>query len=69
MTFVITTAMGCGIVYWTLKKFVDKITEQSLKKYQGKIDEELEKLKSANARVNHIMFSLKGLARCLINQK
>jgi len=52
---------GCSVLtfmkFWG-KTFVEKKVTESLKEKQHKLDVELDKLKSANARVNHIMMSL-----------
>jgi len=52
---------GCSVLafikFWG-KTFVEKKVAESLKEKQHKLDVELDKLKSANARVNHIMMSL-----------
>lgn len=52
---------GCSVVafitFWG-KTFVENRVAESLKKKQHELDAQLEKLKSANARVNHIMTSL-----------
>ena len=45
------------IKFWG-KTFVEKRVAESLKEKQHELDVELDKLKSANARVNHIMMSL-----------
>jgi len=45
------------IKFWG-KTFVEKRVNESLKTKQHELDAELEKLKTANIRVNHIMLSL-----------
>jgi len=69
ITFLFSTIAGCCILFFVFQKFIDGITESSLKKHQESIDarlkekqkiidEEIEKLKTANMRLNHIMLSL-----------
>jgi hypothetical protein len=61
--YILTAAGGGGVVlvayikFWG-KTFVEKRVNESLKEKQHELDAELDKLKSANARINHIMMSL-----------